>query len=159
MARFTTSYEIAASPSDVFAVFADLRNAPGRISGIKKLELLGDGRIGVGTRFKETRIMFKKEATETMEITEFTPGKSYTVSCDSCGARMMTRFRFEPSGRGTRVHLEAEAKALTFFAKLFTPLTAIMFGPMMKKCMAQDIGDLKAYIEGSSTRPAAAISS
>ena len=49
---------------DVFAVFTDLHRAAERIRGIERLEVLTDGPVGKGTRFRETRIMFRREATE-----------------------------------------------------------------------------------------------
>jgi len=61
--QFTLDKHIAAPPMRVFAAASDFRNAPQRIHGIKKVEMLSTGPVGVGTRFKETRVLFKKEAT------------------------------------------------------------------------------------------------
>jgi len=38
-----------------FAYATDLRNAPGRIKAITKLDVLTDGEVRLGTRFRETR--------------------------------------------------------------------------------------------------------
>lgn len=147
MANFNMSTMVAAPVADVWAVFADFRNAPGRIKGIKKIEILTDGPIGVGTKFKETREMFKKEAVETMEVTAFEPNRLYTLECVSCGGHMKFTFRFTPNGQGTKVDVETNCRALTLFAKLLSPLTSLMMGPMMRKCMLQDMEDLKAVVE------------
>lgn len=147
MARLLMTTRIDEPPDVVFGAFSDFANAPKRISGIKKLELLTDGPIGVGTRFRETRVMFNKEATEVMEITAFEPGKSYTVGCRSCGCEYQWTFRFKPNGRGTTVEFEMNARAISLFAKIVSPLTSLMMGPMMKKCMEKDMNDLKAAIE------------
>lgn len=50
-----------------------------------KIELLTDLPVGEGTRFKETRIMFKREATEEMEFVEFDAPNVYTLGSYSCG--------------------------------------------------------------------------
>ena len=135
------------APSDsVFEVFSDLRSAADRISGITKLEVVTDGPVGVGTRFRETRVMFKRECTEEMEITGFEPGRSYTVHCESCGAVYDSTFRFTPDGPATRVEVEFNCRPVSFFAKIMSPLSALMMGPM-KRCIDKDLEDLTTAIE------------
>ncbi len=73
--NFICEQQVAAPPEKVFAMMSDFANAPQRISGISKVEMLTDGAVGVGTKFKETRVMLGKEATETMEVTTFDPNK------------------------------------------------------------------------------------
>ena len=147
MRTFTFSRTVAAPPARVFEVFTDLRNAPGRIKAILKLDVLTDGPVGKGTRFRETRKMFGKEATETMEITDFQPGRSYTVRAESCGARYTTMFAFAPAGAGTRVDMTFTIESLTFWAKLFSPLMGLMSG-VIRKCFEADLADLQAAAEG-----------
>lgn len=144
--KLTITKRIERPVAAVFGVFTDLANAPKRIHGIKKLEVLTPGPVGVGTRFRETRIMFKREATEEMWITAFEPNRSYSVGGESCGCKFLTEFRFTPEGGGTRVDVEMRTLATTFFAKLMAPLGALMSGPM-KKCFDQDLEDLKGALE------------
>ena len=139
---------IAAPVGRVFETFTDLRNAPKRVPAILRLEVLTEGPIGKGTRFRETRKMFGKEATEEMEITEFDRDRSYSVAASSCGALYATRFDFRPEGQGTRVDFVFSATPTTFFAKLFSPLMKIMVGPM-KKLVEDDLTSLAQWIEGS----------
>ena len=88
-----TVVKIIDAPLDrVFEVFTDLPGTPGRISAITKLEVLTDGPIGVGTRWRETRVMFGREATETMEITAIDPPRSYSAAANSCGCHYETMF-------------------------------------------------------------------
>jgi hypothetical protein len=147
MARIALSKKIEASPGAVFAVFSDFANAAGRIKAITKLEVVTPGPVGVGTRFKETRLMFGKECTEEMEITGFNPGHSYEISCHSCGAEYRTIFHFSPDGDGTRVDAEFSTRARNFWAKFMAPLGWMMKG-MMKKCLQQDLDDLQKVAEG-----------
>lgn len=146
MPSFTLTQDIAAPVSAVYTVFTDLAGAGQRIQAIKKIEVLTPGPFAVGTKFRETRVMFGREAVETMEITAVEPGKSYTVAAHSCGALFETTFRFEPKGQGTLVTMDFASKAESFFAKLFAPLASLMMGTM-KKCMEQDMTDLKTCIE------------
>ncbi len=148
MPGFTMTRQVHAPTDVVFDVFADIDHAPDRIDQIVKVERLTDGPIGLGTRWRETRVVFKKHATEELEITGFESGRSYTVGCESCGCEYACTFRFEPEGDGTRVDFEMEYRPVTFFAKLMTPLSVLMSGAM-KKCMEKDIDQLTVAAESS----------
>lgn len=147
-AQFLLTKQIAAPVERVFDVFADLSKTSERISGIKKLEILTPGPVGKGTRFRETRIMFGKEATETMEITDFQPGRSYSVECNGCGAQYFTRFDFQPRDGGTFVEMFFKCTPISFFAKLMGLFAGMMMGTM-KKVMDKDLEELKAAAERS----------
>ena len=103
MGPITASKRVSAPLESVWNVMADLENAADRIQAIVKLEVLTDGPVGLGTRFRETRIMFKKEATEEMEITAWDPPNSYTTEADGCGCHYTTVFTCERDGDGTKV--------------------------------------------------------
>ncbi|MGH7149210.1 MAG: SRPBCC family protein [Planctomycetota bacterium] len=153
MPRLTVTKDIAAFPEKVFQAAADFRGAPGRIRGIKRIEVLTEGPVRVGTRFKETRKMFGKEATETMEVVAFDPPNGYTLACESHGCRYRTEFRFKGNAGGTRVEMAFEATPLTFLAKAM----GFLMAPMIKsvsKLVDQDLKDLKASVEGKAA-PAA----
>jgi hypothetical protein len=146
MPTVTLAKHLNAAPEAVFALATDLANAPGRVKAITKLELLTPGPIGVGTRFRETRVMFGKEATEEMTISAFDPPHGYEVTAHSCGTDYHTIFRFLPESGGTRVEFEFHARAVSFFAKLLTPLMFLMKG-VMRKCVEQDLEDIKKAAE------------
>ncbi len=64
MAKFKLTTRVKAPAEKVFALFSDFSNVAGRIAGITKVEVLTAGPIGVGTRFRETRMMFMKKVAE-----------------------------------------------------------------------------------------------
>ena len=146
MASFSESVLINAPQETVFQACSDFANAPSRIPGIKRVEMLTSGPVGVGTRFKETRVMFKREATEEMEVTKFDRPRSYTLGCQSCGCVFESTCRCEPEAGGTRVTLDFNTKAVSLMAKLMTPLSWLMMGSM-KKCIMKDFEDIKASVE------------
>lgn len=150
MPTVKVSKQINAAPEAVFALASDLANAVGRIQAIKKLEILTPGPVGAGTRWRETRVMFGKEATEEMTILAFDPPRGYEVTASSCGCEYHTIFRFMPEGGGTRVDCEFRTRAVSFVAKLFTPLAYLMKG-MLRKCLDQDLEDVKKTAERSPT--------
>jgi carbon monoxide dehydrogenase subunit G len=150
MPTFTVTQTVQAPVADVFAVFADVENAASRITEILRIEKLTPGPVGVGSRFKETRVMFKREATETFEVTAFEPGDNYELTATSCGAEFCTRFTFTPDGNGTRVDVTVQTRALSLYAKLFTPMAFLMKG-MMRKCLIRDLEQLRTAVETKRT--------
>lgn len=140
---------IVEAPAErVFEIASDFRNAPQRISGIERLEILTDGPVGKGTRFKETRIMFKKEATEEMEVLEWDPPRSYTLGADSCGMRWRSVVRCTPEGpQRTKLEMDSGGTPLTLTARLMTPL-GFVFKGAAKKAFEKDLQDLKRAAEG-----------
>lgn len=147
MAMYEYSTHIDAPLERVFAVAADIPHAADRISGITKVEMETDGAVGVGTRFRETRVMFGKEHTETLEVTAFDPPRSYSVGCDSCGVVWDSTFTFTADGGGTRVELVMTSKPSTFAAKVIGAITAPMMRKSMEKCINSDLADLKRACE------------
>ncbi|MBC7834882.1 MAG: SRPBCC family protein [Phycisphaerales bacterium] len=151
MKTMSVTTTIEAPARRVFEVFADLRNAAGRVKGITALEVLTEGPIGKGTRFRETRKMFGREATETMEILEFEPDRGYLVGGESCGMRWRSTFDFVPEAGGerTRVTMTFAATPLTLMAKLMSPLSGMMT-KACRKMLERDLADLKGAAEAGS---------
>jgi len=146
MTTIHLSKHVAAEPERVFAAYADIPNAAKHIEGIIRVEMLTNGPVGVGTRFRETRMMFKKEHNEEMEVTAFSPGRSYSVTCESCGSVTECQFTFSKANGGTQVDMQMTCRPVTLFAKLMYPLGRLMMGSMVK-LLEKDLDDVKAVIE------------
>ena len=147
MYGFRVDTQIAAPVDRVFAAATDFSRASETIQGIKKVELLTDGPVGHGTRFRETRIMFGREATEVMEVTGFEPPHRYTLGAESHGCRYHTEWIFSKAGENaTRVEMVFDAVPTTTLAKIMS----FMMKPLTKKMVqicAKDLDDLKESIE------------
>ncbi len=146
MSSFTLSQRVKAPVDRVFDVFSDIPRAHEMVDQIVRIEMLTDGPVDVGTRWRETRLMFKREATEEMWVTAFDAGRSYTVGCESCGCTYECTWRFAPDGDATLVEFEMSSQPVTFFAKVMSPLGRLMM-PMMKKCFEKDFQALKTVAE------------
>ncbi|MEL6109263.1 MAG: SRPBCC family protein [Planctomycetota bacterium] len=146
MAAITVQESIAAPPEEVFAVGTNIPAWAEVIPAITKIEMLTEEPIGVGTRFIETRMMFGREASETMEVAEFEPPSHYVLVAESHGCRYRTEIRFEAEGDGTRMSFNFNAQPLTLFAKVM----GFIMKPMMKKVVklcAKDLQALKERVE------------
>ena len=141
MANITVSTHVAAPIERAFAVFTELDKAAERIPAITSLEVLTDGPFGEGTRWRETRVMFKKEATEEMWVSGFDPPRGYSVDAESHGMRYSTVFSFTPDGDGTTVTWKFTGTPLTLGTKIMSPIFNVLMKGVMKKCM---LGDLEA---------------
>ena len=87
--------EIAAAPKKVWKVLADIDGAVGRISGIEKIEVLERPKKKqdlVGLKWRETRLMWGKEAVETMWITDAVENQFYRTRAESHGAVYVSGF-------------------------------------------------------------------
>jgi hypothetical protein len=147
----TMTKRIHAPVDVVFDVASDLARAAENFRAIEKIEVLTPGAVGVGTRWRETRKMMGREATETIEFTAFDRPRGYTAGCESCGVYLETAFRFEAANGvapGTDVTVETRWKARSLFAKLLSPLSNLMFRKMLRTCIEQDLEDLKRAAEG-----------
>ena len=79
MVEFTVRKHIEAPLDKVFSAATDIPRWPERIRGIEKVELLTDGPMALGTRFRQTRTFLNRQATEEMEVTAFDPPNAYAV--------------------------------------------------------------------------------
>ena len=150
MSAITITKHVKAERSAVFQAFVDIEHAADRIDAIKAIEIVSEQKSGLGMRWRETRTMFGKETTEEMEISEFTENQSYSVVGVSCGTEILSRFTFEDADGDTQVTFTIDAKPLTIFAKLMSPLCMFMTGPI-KKAIEGDMNAIKDFVESEST--------
>lgn len=137
---------INATKDEVFNAFSDLKNLANNVRAIKSIELLTPGDLGIGSKFKETRVMFGKESSETMEITQFSPPDYFKEEAQSNGMHYVTEWRFISEGKKTTVSIDFSGKATTSTARLLNVLFWFMTSGM-KKAFLADMDDLKKMLE------------
>ena len=147
MAAITATSHVAAPIERGFKVYTELEKAVERIPDIVALDMLTKGPFGEGTRWRETRVMFKKEATEEMWVTGFDPPKSYAVEANSHGMKYSTFFSFAPEGAGTKVTWSFSGTPQTLGTKIMSPIFNVLMKGVMKKCMQRDMDALRAACE------------
>ena len=137
---------INATKVEVFNAFSDLKSLANNIKAIKRIEVLTPGDVGIGTKFKETRLMFGKESSETMEITQFSPPEYFKEEAQSNGMHYVAEWRFIDEGNKTTVSIDFSGTATTLTARLLNVLFSFMAGGM-KKAFLADMDDLKKMLE------------
>lgn len=144
MSRTEVHRTIAAPTDLVFAAVADVEHFSRAVEDIERVEFVSETRAGLGTRFRETRVMRGREATVELEITEFAPPERVRFLSEVGGIQWDTVFEVTAAGDGsTGLSMVMEATPLTFGARLTMPL---MKG-MVRKAIASDIDAVKAYCE------------
>ncbi len=150
--RVEVSREVAAPAERVWAIIIDLAGSPAVISAIDKVEVLaGPEPLGVGTRWRETRTMMGKSATEEMWVTAVDPGKSYTVAAESAGAAYESTFHVTPSGAAaSTLTLSFEGRPQSTSKKVLSATVGRLMGPATRKALAKDLADIAAAAESRS---------
>lgn len=144
--RIEVAHEIAAPAEIVFAVLADIPRWPEVLPVIRSLEMLTPGPVAVGTRFRETRVMHGREASEEMTVATLEPPRRLVLTAESHGARYTADHILEPAPRGTRLVLKFEGRPVTFLAKLLLPLAKLAAGGL-KRQLESDLGHIAAAAE------------
>lgn len=144
MRRVMLTRDILAPADAVFRALTDIDVFAQKNPDIIKVDLLSDRKTGVGARFREHRRMGAREAATELECTDYVENESVRFVADQGGAVWDSVFTLKPSGRGTTLTLEMEARPHSVMAKLATPM---MMG-MVSKAVARDMDAVKTYCEG-----------
>ncbi len=144
MTTTTVSTEIQASAEDVFKTVSEIENFSKAVPHIVNVEFLSDIKSGVGTRFRETRLMKGKEASTELEVTEYQPHDRVRIVSDTHGTVWDTVFTVKPAEEGrVTLTMTMEARAYKLLARLMNPLIK----GMIKKAIQDDMAAVKAYCE------------
>jgi hypothetical protein len=154
--RTSVSTDIAAPRKKVWAIISDIENATKNIPAIEAVEILHKpkGKL-VGLKWKETRTMFGKKATETMWITDAVVDSFYKTRAESHGAIYVSKLSLADHDGGTRLTMEFDGKAVTFGAKLMWGLMGWMFKGATRKALQADLEAIKKAVEKGITGLAA----
>lgn len=143
MSTITSVRRIAAPTERVFSTVADITNFSKAVPHIVKVDFLSEQRVGVGTRFRETRLMNGREASTELEVTEYIEGERIRLVSDSHGTVWDSVFTVVPREQGSELTLVMEARPHKLLAKLTTPL----FKGVIAKALEKDMDAVKAWCE------------
>ena len=144
MGTTTVTRTIRASQAAVFEAVAHIENFSKIVPAITNVEFLSEQKTGIGARFKETRLMGKREGTSILEVTEYVPPERIRIVSDQGGIIWDTVFAVEPAGDGqVELSMVMDARAYKFFAKLINPLIK----GMIRKFIESDMDAVKAHCE------------
>ena len=148
MMSVTVTRTVRAPVQQVWDVATDLAGMPAVMSGIERVDVLTDGPFAVGTRWRETRRMYGKEASEEMRVMQAEAPHSYTVHADSHGMHYVTSWAFRETAENvTEVAMTFGGEATSTFARVLGVVTAPIGNRSVRKAVEQDLADLAVACE------------
>ena len=142
--------EIEKPLEDVWNAIVDFKNCSSYIESIVKLEIIDEPKDTlIGFKWKETRVMFGKEATETMWITDYLENEYYETRAESHGSIYISRLSVEHVEKHTKLTMSFSSEAQTFFVKIFSKCMSFLIKGSMKKALIKDLNDIKTYLESN----------
>ncbi len=152
MKNISVSRAVAAPAEVVWSILIDLDGWVDTISAIQSVEILSDGEhFGVGTKWRENRTMFGKQATEVMWVTEVDPGVSYVVHAESHGAKYTTVMTVIAKGENSsEISMDFGAEPTGTMARVMGATVGKLFEGATRKAVAQDLADIAAAAEAKS---------
>ncbi len=147
MPRIVVTKTINAPAEDVFRTVADIREFSQALPHIMKYEILTDCELGVGTRFRETRLMQGKTATTELEITEYDEPNHVRIVADSHGAVWDSVYTVREENGETELTMTMDAKPYKLMQRIMIGLIC----KMIKKYVDQDMELVKSYCEGQNS--------
>ncbi len=148
MASTVVTRTINAPLDTVFKTVSEPQQFSQAVPHITKVEILAAPTTGtgVGTRFRETRVMGGKTAATELEITEHVPNDRVRIVADAHGSVWDSVFSVQPdAGGATRLTLTMDARPYRLLARIMSPLAR----GFIRKALAQDMDAVKAYCEGA----------
>ena len=128
------------------------------MSGIESVEFVSDTHAGLGTRWRETRRMYGRAATEEMAITGFEAPSGYTVEAHAPEVLYRTEYRVEDNGAGTLVTMTFGGEPTTTISRILALVTEPLTGSV-RKAVEADLADMKRYPERPDSWPRRAVDS
>ncbi len=144
--RICVETAISASPERVFALLTDVERWPETMVAIERIDMLTEGPVDLGTRFRETRTMFGREAIEEMTVAEISPPQRFVLTATNRGTAYRAEHLLEAHDAGTRLRLIFDGTPQTLAARLLAPLGYLMRGTIERQ-LAVDLADLKRAAE------------
>lgn len=140
---------IAAAQGRVWEALTDLGGMERMVSGVTKVEVLSKGTFGVGTRWRETRRMFGKDATEEMWVTASEPPERYVVEAESHGGHYVSEWDLRPGGpTSMTVRMTFTAVPTGAVTGLLAKVLGGIGARSVSRAVAKDLDDVAAWVEG-----------
>ncbi|NVJ50122.1 MAG: SRPBCC family protein [Gammaproteobacteria bacterium] len=144
----STAIDINAKPQQVWAAISNIEQAAEMISAIKSITVLEQPTTGiVGLKWSETRVMFGKEATEVMWITEAQEPNYYQTCAQSHGSIYISRLTIDSTPEGSRLTFSFTGQPQTWLAKILSMLMKPLIRKSMIQALNNDLADIKHFVE------------
>jgi carbon monoxide dehydrogenase subunit G len=143
MPRTIATRTIIAPIDKVFKTVADINQFSSALPYIVKVEFLSDIKYGVGSRFRETRLVNGKEVMTELSVTELIENERIRLVAQSHGTTWDSLITVQQEEGRTLLSMTTDAKT----EKLIPKVISYMVGGKVKKAVERDIDGVKSYCE------------
>ena len=150
MKTIVSERSIAAPLDFVFRTVSEIENFSKALPKIAKVEFVSETRSGVGTRFRETRVMGKRQATTTLEVVECVPNDRIRLIADEMGTVWDSTFHVREREGMTILRLTMEARPRKWTSRVFLSLIR----GMIVNALEDDMDAVKVWCERRSDEEA-----
>jgi hypothetical protein len=141
------SITINATKAAVWAATTDIARFAELLTGVERIEIMETPATGlVGLKWKETRMLFGKEATVAKWITAVEENKQYTTRAEQDGFVFIT-VNGIAGDDGCVVLVGLHVTMAKTFAARLKALPMVFFKGVIRKAIMQDLKDIKASLE------------
>ena len=147
MPRTTVTRTIHAPADVVFSTVADISQFSQAVPHIVKVEFLSDVRSGLGTRFRETRLMKGRERQTELEVMEYVPDRRVRMVADSHGTVWDTLFEVRSESGFSILTVTMDATARGLLPKIMN----VLIRGMVRRAIERDMESVKIYCERTAT--------
>ena len=145
MSRTTVRRTIDAPVDFVFGTVSEIDNFSKAVPHIVDVEFLSDVKGGVGSRFRETRLIMGREASTVLEVTEYVENERVRLVSDEGGTVWDSVFTVRPVDAGTELTLVMDASPYTFKSRMLVPIMKLV----IRMGLVKDMDAVKQYCENS----------
>lgn len=146
--RISVQVPIEGTAEKIWQTITDIENSATTVSAIEQIEVLETPESGlVGLKWRETRTMFGKSATEVMWITEASENEFYDVRAESHGTVYQSRVSIVDEGGRRILKMDFNGEPQGLMAKLMSATLGWMFKGATEKALLKDLEDLKSVVE------------
>lgn len=146
--KISVSIPIKGSKEDIWKVISDIEHSEKNISAIHKIEVLERPKdTMIGFKWRETRTMFGKEATEVMWVTDFKPNTYYKTRAESHGMIYVSELSISEGENDNMLTMSFEGEATSSLGRFMSGIFGKMMKNSTKKALEVDLQDIKRTVE------------
>jgi hypothetical protein len=135
------------SKKELMDFFTDPKAFGDLHESVTKVEVLSDVANGLGVKWRETRVMFGKEATEVMWVSKNDLEEGVIlIEAKSMGTEYVSTHEFVEKENGVLLKFEFHGTPVALMAKFMTPI-ALLFKGATRKALENDLEEIKKYFE------------
>ncbi len=146
--KVSASIPIYATKEDIWNVITDIEHSQENIKAIDKIEVLNKPEDQLnGLKWRETRTMFGKEATEVMWVTESENNHYYKTRAESHGMVYESTLTIDTEGDHEVLTMGFEGEPQSFMGKVMNVVFGKMMASSTQKALLDDLEDIKNAVE------------